>query len=175
MKIKIIAAIGKNNELGNSGGLPLWKLRSDFERFKNLTTGGVVVMGRKTFESLPEKFRPLPNRRNIILTRDENYKVEGAESFRSLEDLIKSPPNPLFKKEGEHPQDLWIIGGGEIYKQFIDKADELHITHVGGDFEADTFFPKIDEEMWEILSKEEILADEKNSHPTTYSIYAKRT
>lgn len=167
VKIKLIAAIGQNSELGNSGSLPLWRLGSDFERFKKLTTGGVVVMGRKTFESLPEKFRPLPNRKNIVLTRDKSWTAKGAESFESF-DLL----SPLLAKEGLG--EVWIIGGGEIYRQYIDKADELHITHVHGEFVADTFFPEIDANKWEIINEEKILSDEKNSHDTIYKIYAKR-
>lgn len=163
MKLKIIAAIGKNNELGNKGGLPLWNLKTDMERFKKLTQNKVVVMGRKTFESFPEKFRPLPNRRNIVLTRDKKWKVSGAENFESLERFL----------ETNSPEEIWVIGGGEIYKQFIDKVDELHITHVEGKFPADTFFPTIDENIWQKISEEEILADLKNSNNTVYMVYTR--
>ncbi len=165
MKLKLIAAIGKNRELGSKGGLPLWNLKKDMERFKTLTTGKIVVMGRKTFESFPEKFRPLPNRRNIVLTRDKNWQMNGAESFESLEKFL----------ETNTQEEIWIIGGGEIYKQFIDKSNELHITHVDENFEADTFFPQIDENIWQEISEEKVLQDDKNSHTTTYTIYAKRT
>ena len=165
MKIKIIAAIGKNNELGNNGSLPLWNLKTDMERFKTLTTGKIVVMGRKTFESFPERFRPLPNRRNIVLTRDRNWQAQGAENFESLEKFL----------EENNPDEIWIIGGGEIYKKFLNKANELYITHVDANFEADTFFPEIDENIWQKVSEEKFLTDEKNSHNTIYTIYERKS
>jgi dihydrofolate reductase len=161
MKIRIIAAVGKNRELGNKGGLPLWSLSTDMARFKKLTEGGVVVMGRKTFESFPDKYRPLPNRKNIVLTRDKNWKQENVESYENL-------------NQASVTDSIWIIGGGEIYKQYIDEADELHITHVDGEFDADTFFPSIDENVWKIISEEKVEADEKNSHNSTYTIYTKK-
>lgn len=169
MTLKLIAAIGKNNELGKNNSLPLWNLKTDFKRFKNLTENCIVVMGRKTYLSLPEKWRPLPNRRNIILTRDADFKIDGAESFTSLEALIPLLPEERPGMVG----DVWIIGGGEIYKQFINKVDELHITHVDGVFEADAFFPEIDKNIWEIFSEENVASDEKNSHSTIYRIYRK--
>jgi dihydrofolate reductase len=165
MRVKIIAAIGENNELGNKGGLPLWNLKTDMERFKILTTGGVVVMGRKTFESFPEKYRPLPNRRNIVLTRDKSRHAQGAESFESLEAFLETSPT----------EEAWVIGGGEIYKQYINKASELHITHVKGRFPADTFFPIIDPKTWRKVREEVVEADGKNSHGSVYAIYAKRS
>lgn len=169
MKLKLIAAIGKNNELGNAGDLPLWKLRTDMERFKKMTEGAVVVMGRKTYLSFPEKFRPLPNRRNIILTRDGIFKIDGAESFTNLDALIPL----LLKEELGVVKDIFIIGGGEIYRQFVDIVDELHITHVDGEFAADTFFPEINPNIWEKTFEEIVPADEKNSHKTKYIIYKK--
>jgi dihydrofolate reductase len=161
MKIRIIAAVGKNRELGNKGGLPLWRLSTDMARFKKLTEGSVVVMGRKTFESFPDKYRPLPNRKNIVLTRDKNWKQENVESYENL-------------NQASVTDSIWVIGGGEIYKQYIDEADELHITHVDGEFDADTFFPSIDENVWKIISEEKVEADEKNSHNSTYTIYTKK-
>ncbi len=160
--LKLIAAVGKNMELGNAGGLPLWKLRTDMDRFKTLTSGGVVVMGRKTYESFPEKFRPLPNRRNIILTRDLSYKVDGAEVFNSFDSFMEQNPKL---------ENIWIIGGGEIYNQFVNKVDELHITHVDGEFEADTHFPTIDTNIWKVSKEEYVALDEKNTHNSTYTIY----
>ena len=155
--LKIIAAIGKNNELGSAGGLPSWKLKTDMERFKKLTEGQTVVMGRKTFESLPPKFRPLPNRENVVLTRDKNWQSEGVKVFDNLDDLT----------------DFWLIGGGNIYQQFLHLADELHITHVDGEFPADTFFPFIDEDLWVPKHEEEIPKDSENSHRSVYVVYKK--
>lgn len=154
--IKIIAAIGKNNELGKDGRL-LWNLAADLKNFKNLTDGQTVAMGRKTFESLPPKFRPLPNRKNIVLTRDKTWSHENVETVSDFSEL----------------KDAWIIGGGEIYKQFINIAAELHITHVDGDFEADTHFPEIDLVVWKKVSEESQEKNEKNSHNFIYTVYKK--
>jgi dihydrofolate reductase len=164
--LKIIAAIGKNNELGSAGRLPSWKLKTDMERFKKLTEGQTVVMGRKTFESLPPKFRPLPNRENVVLTRDKDWKSEGVEVVSEL-DLT------LLRGSGRQAEGVWIIGGGNIYQQFLHLADELHITHVDGEFPADTFFPYIDEDLWVPKHEEEIPQDGENSHRSVYVVYKK--
>lgn len=170
MNIKLIAAIGKNNELGNKGTLPAWNLKTDMKRFKDLTTGGVVVMGRKTYESFA-KFnkdgiaKPLPNRTNVVITRDTNWQAEGVIVFPNPEAVIDH-----FKNEGS----LWIIGGGEIYRQFIESAGELHITHVDVAAEADVFFPKIDLSKFEEVSVEKVPASEIDSHASTYKAYTKK-
>lgn len=166
MKIKIIAAIGRNRELGKNNSLPMWNLKTDFSRFKKLTEGNIVVMGQRTFESLPEKWRPLPNRRNVVLTSNETFHNPEVEIFKDIPSMLKS-----FELEKE----IWIMGGGSIYNQFIDKADELHLTHVDGEFDADTFFPLIDENIWKIILEEKVPADEKNTHETVYKIYERRT
>lgn len=166
MTLKLIAAIGKNRELGKNNDLPLWRLSTDQKRFRELTTGCTVVMGRKTFLSFPEKYQPLPNRRNIILTRDENFKIDGAESFASLDGFLEDPR--------VSSETAWVIGGGDIYRQFINQVNELHITHVDGEFMADTFFPEIDMAIWKKVSEEFVAADEKNSHSTIYTIYNKK-
>jgi len=144
MKISIIAAIGKNRELGKDNRL-LWHIPEDLKRFKKITTGHVVIMGRKTFESLG---RPLPNRVNIIITRDKNYQIKKDNSSIdrsiepktriciSLEEAIR-----LAKKLKPDDNEVFIIGGGQIYKQAINIADKLYLTVVEGEFDADTFFP----------------------------------
>lgn len=164
MKVNIIAAMGRNSELGNKGNLPDWNLPTDLKRFKELTSGHVVVMGRKNFESLPEKFRPLPNRTNVVLTRDSSWSHEGVQVFHTIDEILDTYKN-------EHS--LWIIGGAEVYKQFLEKADELHLTHVDGEFEADTFFPEFLNLDFKIDSELKTEKDEKNSHPTFYKIYKK--
>jgi dihydrofolate reductase len=132
--IKIIVAMSKNRVIGNNNEL-IWKLSSDLKRFKELTTSHPVVMGRKTYESIS---RPLPNRRNIIITRNSEYEVEGCETVSSLEEALLLTNN-----------DCFIIGGGEIYKQSLEVADKIYLTLVHQEFEGDTQFPELGKE-WEI-------------------------
>ncbi|MEK7177541.1 MAG: dihydrofolate reductase, partial [Patescibacteria group bacterium] len=123
---------GKDNKL-------LWYIPEDFKRFKELTSGHVVIMGRKTYESLPENFRPLPNRINIMITRDVNYKVEGVIVYHSLEEVMKN-------LESKFKDEVFIIGGAEIYKQGIKYADKLYLTLVDKEYlDADAFFPEYGE------------------------------
>ena len=159
--IILIAAISKNNEIGKSNQL-LWHLPDDFKRFKTLTTGHYIIMGRKTFESFP---KPLPNRTHIIITRQKNYAVENCIVVSSLEEAIKVCPKN---------EDIYIIGGGEIYKQSIDFADKLEITLVDNDFEADTFFPEIDENKWKLDFEEFHPKDEKHLYDFTFLTYILR-
>ncbi len=160
--ISIIAAIGKNNELGKGNTL-LFNLPADMKHFRETTSGHGVIMGRKTFESLPGG--PLPKRRNIVITRDKNYKKESIEICHSLEEAIK-----LFNKDEE----VFVIGGAEIYKQSIEFADKLYITHVDGeDKDADTFFPEIVPILWNEVSHIEHKKDKENPYDYTFSIYEK--
>lgn len=128
--ISIIAAIGTNRELGKNNKL-LWNIPEDLKRFKELTNGHPVIMGRKTFESIG---RPLPNRINIIITHDKNYKEEGCLVVHSLEQAIELA-------EAKDDKEIFIIGGGQIYKQAINIADKLYLTIVKRSYAADTFFP----------------------------------
>jgi dihydrofolate reductase len=168
MKIKIIAAVGKNSEIGKNNDLPAWKLADDMKRFKSMTLNCPIILGRKNYESIPEKFRPLPNRKNIILTRDASYQEKvpvGVKVFTNMGSILEN-----FKDVDT----IWILGGGEIYRQFLHLAGELHITHIDGEFEADTFFPEINEKIWEKQSEEKLDKNEKNSHNSVYTIYTKR-
>ncbi len=133
--ISIIAAIGKNRELGKDNKL-LWSLPEDMKRFREKTRNHPVIMGRKTFESIG---RPLPNRLNIVVTRDRSYTIPGAEIFYSLEDALDFAKN-------KDKQEIFIIGGGQIYAEALSYADKLYLTIVDSDFpEADTFFPEYPE------------------------------
>jgi dihydrofolate reductase len=153
--ISIISAIGKNNELGKKNEL-LWKFPADMKHFKEITSGHPVIMGRKTFESIG---RPLPNRRNIVITRDKNYLRHGVDVVYSLEEALK-----LF----ETNEEVFIIGGAEIYKQAMEFADKLYITNIEAeDKNADAFFPEIIPIVFGEISREEHLPDEKN--PLSYS------
>jgi dihydrofolate reductase len=160
----MIAAIGKNNELGKSNTL-LWDLPCDMKHFRDTTRGKTVVMGQKTFESLG---RPLPNRRNIVLTRNENFTHEGIEVVCGIDELFG-----LLERTAQADEEIFIIGGGQIYTLFIDKADKLYITHVDMETEADAFFPAIDMTVWKKVSEDHHTADEFNKYPHNFTIYEK--
>lgn len=132
-EIIIIAAVGKNRVIGKDNQL-LWNIPEDMAHFKSLTAGNTVIMGRKTWESLPPRFRPLPGRRNIVITRQSDFAAPGAETANSLEAAIT-----LAKSE----KAVFIIGGGEIYAQAMSLADRLEITEVALDPEGDSWFPEI--------------------------------
>ena len=153
--IKIIVAMSKNRVIGNNNEL-IWKLSSDLKRFKELTTGHSVVMGRKTYESIG---KPLPNRRNIIITRNLEYSVDGCEIVSSLEEALLLTNN-----------DCFIIGGGEIYNQSIKLADKIYLTMVHKEFEGDTTFPELDKE-WVKMSRKDFEADEKNEYNYSFIEY----
>ena len=166
--ISLIAAIGKNNELGKGNTL-LWHLPADLKHFKEITTLHPVVMGRKTFESIGH---PLPNRRNIVITRNINYKrdlpagTDGVELVYSLNEALD-----LFPDQNE---EIFVIGGAEIYKQTMPIADKLYITHVQAeDKDADAFFPEIIPIVWNEVSHIEHERDKKNIFPYTFSVYEK--
>ena len=173
MILSIISAIAKNNEIGQKNAL-LWSMPADLKHFKETTSGHPVIMGQKTFESLGigpngEPGRPLPNRRNIVLTKDENFKREGIEIVYSLEEL-----DELLKNTTQEDEEVFVIGGGQIYKLFIDKADKLYITHVDAEFpDADTFFPIIDSSKWQKVSEEKHFPDEKNIYSYNFVVYQK--
>jgi dihydrofolate reductase len=156
MKISIIVVIGKNNEIGKGHDL-LCHLPADLKHFKEITSGHTVVMGRKTFDSLPKG--PLPNRRNIVISRNKDLKIEGAEVYSSLDyALIK-----LIDED-----EIFIMGGAQIYGQALPVADKLYLTKIMSDFpEADVFFPKINYKEWRETNRETFPPDEKN--PYSYS------
>jgi len=160
MKLSIIAALGKNNEIGKGNQL-LCHLPADLKRFKSITTGHTVIMGRKTFESLPNG--ALPNRRNIVISRNPELIVEGAEVYSSLDQA-------LLKCIDE--AEVFITGGAQIYKQALPVADKLYITKIHAAFpEADAFFPPIDRNIWKEVDREFFPADEKNPYAFTFVEY----
>lgn len=157
--VSLIAAIGKNNEIGINGQLP-WSIPEDLKHFKNLTIGKTIIMGRKTFESIG---RPLPGRRNIVITRNQAYQKDGIEVFNSLTDALK-----LNSTSG----DVFVIGGGEIYNQALSLADKLYITEVDfSDDRADAFFPKIDSRAWRKTSELKFKKDDRNQYDFSYVEY----
>lgn len=157
-----IAAVAQNNALGKNNNL-LWHLPDDFKRFKSLTTGHYIIMGRKTFESFP---KPLPNRTHIIITRQKKYPVsDNCFAAESLNKAIEMCPKN---------QDIYIIGGGEIYAQSMDIADKLEITKVHQSFDADTFFPEIDNTKWELVEEVFHPEDEKHQFGFSFLTYLKK-
>lgn len=161
--LTIIAAVGENNSLGKDNNL-LWHLPDDFKRFKRLTTGHKIIMGRKTFESFA---KPLPNRTHIVITRDKNYHIGHSDCIveHSLEGALKLIENEELS---------FIIGGGEIYRQSEKIANKIELTRVHTAFEADTFFPSIDPKTWELTHEEYHPKDDKHAYDFTYLTYVKK-
>ncbi|MGB5236464.1 MAG: dihydrofolate reductase [Flavobacteriaceae bacterium] len=161
--IIMIAAAAENDALGKDNDL-LWHLPDDFKRFKAITTGHKIIMGRKTFESFP---KTLPNRTHIIITRDPNYKVSDphCEVVHSLDEALR-----LLSPE----ENAFIIGGGDIYALALDITDILELTRVHESFDADAYFPSIHPEKWELIAEEHHPADERHAHAFTYQTYRKK-
>ena len=157
MIISIIVATGRNNEIGKDNEL-LWHLPADLKHFKEITNGHTIVMGRKTFESLPKG--ALPNRRNMIVSRNADLKIEGAEVYASIDQA-------LLKAIDE--EEVFIIGGAQIYKQAFPDADKIYLTKVNALFpDATAFFPEIKSAEWREVSREFHPADEKNPYAFTF-------
>ena len=159
-QVTMIAAAGENNALGKDNQL-IWYLSDDLKHFKNLTKGHHVIMGRKTFESMP---KALPNRTNVVITRQKDYEAENAHVVHSLEAAL------AFVEDDEQP---FIIGGGEVYRQGLDYADSIELTRVHEEFEADTFFPDIDPAKWREVWRENHDKDEKHKHAFSFIRYEK--
>ena len=138
--MKLIVAIDEKGGIGKGGTLP-WNLPEDMSFFKEMTSGGIVIMGRSCFESIPEKFRPLPNRLNVVLTRFNTAHYPGCLVYNSSFDVLN---DDYLMSKGN----TWVIGGAQIYESFINIVDELYVTHVNGSFDCDTFFPGIDVNVW---------------------------
>lgn len=159
--IIMIAAVAENNALGKNNEL-VWHLPNDFKRFKSLTTGHHIIMGRKTFESFP---KPLPDRVHIVITRQENYKREGCIVVDSIEKAIALCPEN---------DDSYVIGGGEIYNLALPFTDIIELTKVHHTFDADTFFPKINKREWTLVESEENYKDDKHLYDYTYETYIRK-
>lgn len=157
-ELTMIAAAAENNALGKDNDL-VWHLPDDFKRFKNLTSGHHIIMGRKTFESFP---KPLPNRTHVVITRQDDYTANGAVIVNSLDkalEIAKDDPQPF------------IIGGGEIYSLALGKADKIELTRVHGEFEADAFFPEVDPAQWKLIASDFHPEDDRHDYAFTYLTY----
>ena len=161
MKITLVAAIASNNVIGKENSLP-WNIPEDLKRFKQMTSGHTILMGRKTFDSIG---RPLPNRQNIVMTKDENFEREGIKVINDFDEALE-----LIKKSNE---DVFVIGGSKIYELFEPVANSLAITRILKDFEGDAFFPDINWDLWQI-EKEEKFFDEKSNIECKLIEYSKK-
>jgi dihydrofolate reductase len=156
MIISFVVAIAENNAIGKDNKL-LWHLPTDLKHFKQITNGHTVIMGRKTFDSMG---KPLPNRRNIVITRNPDLEINGAEVTTSLADALSLC---------ENEEEVFIIGGAEIYKEALDKTNRIYLTTVHQRFDGDAYFPELNMEKWVVTAQEEHQPDEKNKIAFTFS------
>lgn len=161
--ISLIVAASENNAIGKDNQL-LWNLPIDLKFFKNTTWGMPVVMGRKTFEAMG---KPLNGRPNFVITTKKDWKAEGASVSSTIEDALRDA-------ESANCKEIFITGGGEIYKQSMDLADKIYMTRIHTQIEGDTFFPEIDEKKWQLEHVTEIKADEKNKYDMSFETWVKR-
>ncbi len=153
--ISLIVAASTNNVIGVQGDLP-WRLSDDLKRFKAITMGKPIIMGRLTWESIG---RPLPGRLNIVVTRQPGYSAEGCDVVASVDEALEAA--------GAVPE-VMVIGGGDIYRQLLPRASRIYLTRVEAEIDGDTFFPQLDETEWELLASEAHEADDKNAHAFTF-------
>jgi len=163
MIITLVVAAANNNAIGKDNKL-LWHLPNDMKYFKNVTWGMPVVMGRKTFEALG---KPLAGRKNIVLTRQNNWKIEGTVAVKNFDDAV-------FLVEHMDAKEMMVIGGGEIYRSVLNRSDRIHITRVDAAFEdADTFFPSIDPAAWRLVSQKKYEADARHLYNYSFQVWEK--
>lgn len=163
--IAIYVAVARNGVIGRDGGMP-WHLSSDLRRFKATTMGKAIVMGRKTWESLPKK--PLPGRLNVVVTRHAGYAAVGALVCNSLEDALDAAHR---RGEGD---EICVIGGGEIYRAALPLADILHVTEVEAEVEGDTVFGPIEADEWELVAAQTVPREERDSHAMRFCTYRRK-
>lgn len=161
MRLSIIAAVGANRVIGRDNTLP-WRQSTDLKRFKTLTMGHHVLMGRKTFDEVK---KPLPGRTNVVITNNPDFAAEGIAIARSVDEAIA-------KATAAGDEEIFIIGGGEIFRQTLHRADRLYITQIHADVAGDTYFPEFDDVTeWTLTDREDFEADEKNEYPFSFLTY----
>ncbi len=161
--LKILVAFDENRVIGKNNAL-IWHLPADLKRFKALTTGHVIIMGRKTFESIG---RPLPNRTTIVISRQQDLKIEGVILAHSVEEAI-------LKAKSISRDDIFIVGGAEIYQLSLPLADQILVTQLHDIFEGDAFFPEISPAIWEVTEQERGVTDEQNAYQFSYLTYTRK-
>lgn len=161
MRISIIVAVGSGGVIGRGGQLP-WRLPADLKRFKDITTGHPVVMGRKTYESIGT---PLPGRTNIVVTRQKKYQAPGC--------VVVSSFNEAIQGAGTHDE-LFVVGGAEIYKEALPRAHRIFMTEIGASFSGDAYFPEIHSDEWRVVESREGVSDEKNPYSHRFLVLERR-
>lgn len=163
MIVSLIAAVSSNNVIGKNNQLP-WHLPADMKFFKNTTWGMPLIMGRKTFESMDNK--PLPGRINIILTKQKNFSADGAV-------IVNDWSDALFAARDTDCKEVFVIGGGEIFKEVLKKADRIYLTRVHTIIDGDVFFPEIELKKWKLISKKDCATDERHKFSYSFELYEK--
>jgi dihydrofolate reductase len=165
MKISLIVAVAENGVIGKNNDLP-WHLPKDMKYFRDTTMGHCVIMGRKNYDSIPEKYRPLEGRTNIVVTRNKEFKAENCIVVSSIEKAIE-------EARKKNDDEIFIIGGADIFRQSINLADKIYYTKIHHTFDGDVFFPKLDEKKWKLISQKNIEADAKNQFSFSFCVYEK--
>ena len=166
MTLSIIVAVAENNVIGKDNRL-IWRMPADMQYFKEKTTGHCVITGRKNYESIPGKFRPLPGRTNIVVTRQENYSAPGAMAVNTIEEAVA-----LARAKGE--TECFVIGGADIYRQTLESSDKIYLTVIHYNFEGDAFFPELDRTKWNEISRQDHPADEKHKYAYSFMELVRR-
>lgn len=162
--ISFVVAMDRNRLIGAQGDLP-WRLPDDMKQFREVTMGKPVLMGRVTYESIPDRFRPLRGRTNIVVTHQEDYTADGCFVAHSLQEALKAAGGAA---------EVMVIGGAEIFEQLLPQADRIYLTQVHGAFEGDVFFPELDMSQWQEVSRQEHERDERHSVPFTFLLLERR-
>lgn len=166
MEIAMIVAVAENGVIGKDNDL-VWSLPDDMKYFMNTTKGHYIILGRKNYDSLPPKFRPLPNRTNIVVTRQKDLELEGAHVVHTIDDAIE-----LCKKDKQ--EKIFVIGGGQIYKQALPFTDSLYITEIHHSFEGDTYFPHVNKNEWTEVSREPHGTDDRHLYAFDFVVYKRK-
>ena len=163
MTISLVVAAAQNNAIGKNGQMP-WHLPNDMKHFKNITWGMPVIMGRRTFQSLG---KPLPGRKNIVITRQLDWKADGIVIVKNLDDA-------LFVAKETDAKEVFVIGGGEIYRLAYEKAKRIYLTRIKAEPEGDTFFPELDPKEWHLVNEDKHQADEKHQYDYSFQVLERR-
>ncbi|HEX5170015.1 MAG TPA: dihydrofolate reductase [Cyclobacteriaceae bacterium] len=165
MIVSLIAAVAQNKVIGKNNDLP-WNLPDDMKYFMQTTKSHYVIMGRKNYQSIPEKFRPLPNRTNVVVTRQKNFAAPGCIIVNSIEEGIE-------RAKENNEQEVFIIGGAEIYRQGMKHTQRMYLTEIKAIIEGDTFFPEFNHHEWKEISRTSHGTDERHRYPFDFVVYEK--